>query len=290
MISYLTQFMCEETLHRRQETIHHKNRYLCLQAQVKHMNKQKRVKSLQFSTVSKLSFIIKSNVFKNKYQPIFWVQISNQIMHLSISSDQSHVRSAAQWERCSSVSWTFFNSKLDQRNSSSSSGQSVTQRVRIQMCWLKCISSKNHSSTRKYTHLADIHYAVGRKSDLSIHLPRWKVCLRILKAYNVRRCWLSASLSGRTHFYCIVEKWRGFERVLPNKTKLLQLWDALWAAQRNVKFVLVKGEASLPNHRPWNAEVRGGSANTAPVLAGGRVHLTRESVCQEGLQEVGEDW
>lgn len=56
--------------------------------------------------------------------------------------------------------------------------------------------------------------------------------------------------------YCIVEKWRGFERALPNKTKILRLWVAWGEEQRNVKFVLVRSEASLANHAARSAEAR----------------------------------
>ncbi|XP_069549465.1 ras association domain-containing protein 10 [Brachyistius frenatus] len=62
---------------------------------------------------------------------------------------------------------------------------------------------------------------------------------------------LSAPLS-----YCIVEKWRGFERILPNKTKIFRLWAAWGEEQRNVKFVLVRNEASLANHGARSAEAR----------------------------------
>ncbi|KAI3370863.1 hypothetical protein L3Q82_007380 [Scortum barcoo] len=33
--------------------------------------------------------------------------------------------------------------------------------------------------------------------------------------------------------YCVVEKWRGFERILPNKTKILRLWSAWGDEQEN---------------------------------------------------------
>ncbi|XP_054476756.1 ras association domain-containing protein 10 [Anoplopoma fimbria] len=56
--------------------------------------------------------------------------------------------------------------------------------------------------------------------------------------------------------YCIVEKWRGFERILPNKTKILRLWFAWGEEQSNVKFVLVKSEASLASHGARSAEAR----------------------------------
>ncbi|XP_074855012.1 ras association domain-containing protein 10 [Carettochelys insculpta] len=63
-------------------------------------------------------------------------------------------------------------------------------------------------------------------------------------------------LSGPPDSYCIVEKWRGFERALPNETKILRLWAAWGDEQENVRFVLVRSEASLPNAGPRSAEAR----------------------------------
>ncbi|XP_029438882.1 ras association domain-containing protein 10 isoform X2 [Rhinatrema bivittatum] len=63
-------------------------------------------------------------------------------------------------------------------------------------------------------------------------------------------------LSGAPHAYCLVEKWRGFERSLPNATKLLRLWTAWGEEQANVRFVLVRSDASLPNNGPRSAEAR----------------------------------
>ncbi|KAK0132595.1 Ras association domain-containing protein 10 [Merluccius polli] len=63
-------------------------------------------------------------------------------------------------------------------------------------------------------------------------------------------------LSGSPQSYCVAEKWRGFERILPNKTRILRLWGA-WGDERdNVRFVLVKHDASLPNNGPRSAEAR----------------------------------
>ncbi|TRY59754.1 hypothetical protein DNTS_017291 [Danionella cerebrum] len=73
--------------------------------------------------------------------------------------------------------------------------------------------------------------------------------------------------------YCIVEKWRGFERTLPNKTKILRLWSAWGEEQENVRFVLVKNEASVPSAGPRSAEAR--------------VVLSKESPCEyKGTQKV----
>nr|XP_033784195.1 ras association domain-containing protein 10 [Geotrypetes seraphini] len=65
-----------------------------------------------------------------------------------------------------------------------------------------------------------------------------------------------ALLSGPPRSYCVVEKWRGFERILPNKTKILRLWTAWGEEQENVRFVVVRSDASLPNAGPRSAEAR----------------------------------
>ncbi|KAM4617125.1 ras association domain-containing protein 10 [Discoglossus pictus] len=61
---------------------------------------------------------------------------------------------------------------------------------------------------------------------------------------------------GPPQAYCIVEKWRGFERILPNKTKILRLWSAWGEEQENVRFVLLRSEASLSNIGPRSAEAK----------------------------------
>lgn len=74
-------------------------------------------------------------------------------------------------------------------------------------------------------------------------------------------------LCGPPHCYCIVEKWRGFERILPNKTRILRLWTAWGDEQENVRFVLVRSEASLPNAGPRSAEARVVLSRERPCLA-----------------------
>ncbi|XP_029952108.1 ras association domain-containing protein 10-like [Salarias fasciatus] len=63
-------------------------------------------------------------------------------------------------------------------------------------------------------------------------------------------------LSGPPQSYCVVEKWRGFERVLPSRTRILRLWAA-WGAERDsVRFLLLRNDASLPGTGPRSAEAR----------------------------------
>ncbi|XP_067304585.1 ras association domain-containing protein 10 [Pseudorasbora parva] len=82
------------------------------------------------------------------------------------------------------------------------------------------------------------------------------------------------SLSGSPQSYCVVEKWRGFERILPNKTKILRLWSAWGEEQENVRFVLVKNEASLPSNGPRSAEARVVLSKESPCVYKGTARVT----------------
>ncbi|XP_071390512.1 ras association domain-containing protein 10-like isoform X2 [Centroberyx affinis] len=101
---------------------------------------------------------------------------------------------------------------------------------------------------------------VCREEKLVSGLSKRTTCADVVKVLledqNLRQGASAAMLSGAPQSYCVVEKWRGFERILPNKTKILRLWSAWGDEQENVRFVLVKNEASLPNNGPRSAEAR----------------------------------
>ncbi|XP_061577160.1 ras association domain-containing protein 10 [Cololabis saira] len=101
---------------------------------------------------------------------------------------------------------------------------------------------------------------VCREEKLVSGLTKRTTCADVvqvlLEDQNLQQGVSAAMLSGSPQSYCVVEKWRGFERTLPNKTKLLRLWAAWGDEQDNVRFVLVKHDASLPNSGPRSAEAR----------------------------------
>ncbi|XP_053174545.1 ras association domain-containing protein 10-like [Scomber japonicus] len=101
---------------------------------------------------------------------------------------------------------------------------------------------------------------VCREEKLVSGLTKRTTCADVVKVLledqNLRQGASAAMLSGSPQSYCVVEKWRGFERILPNKTKILRLWSAWGDEQENVRFVLVKNEASLPNNGPRSAEAK----------------------------------
>ncbi|XP_021483411.1 ras association domain-containing protein 10 [Meriones unguiculatus] len=93
-------------------------------------------------------------------------------------------------------------------------------------------------------------------------------------------------LCGPPHCYCIVEKWRGFERILPNKTRILRLWTAWGDEQENVRFVLVRSEASLPNAGPRSAEARVVLSRERPGLTRGAPARPSLALTQEKQRRV----
>ncbi|KAM7002498.1 ras association domain-containing protein 10 [Tautogolabrus adspersus] len=101
---------------------------------------------------------------------------------------------------------------------------------------------------------------VCREEKLVSGLTKRTTCADVVRVLledqNLQQGASAAMLSGCPQSYCVVEKWRGFERILPNKTKILRLWSAWGEEQENVRFVLVKNEASLPNNGPRSAEAR----------------------------------
>lgn len=95
---------------------------------------------------------------------------------------------------------------------------------------------------------------VCREEKLVLGLSKRTTCADVVKVLLEEQ----NSQGGlcATQSYCIVEKWRGFERILPHKTRILRLWTAWGEEQKNVKFVLVKSEVSLENHAARSAEAR----------------------------------
>ena len=93
-------------------------------------------------------------------------------------------------------------------------------------------------------------------------------------------------LCGPPQCYCIVEKWRGFERILPNKTRILRLWAAWGEEQENVRFVLVRSEASLPNAGPRSAEARVVLSRERPCSARGVPARPSLAMTQEKQRRV----
>ncbi|XP_066505498.1 ras association domain-containing protein 10 [Hoplias malabaricus] len=92
---------------------------------------------------------------------------------------------------------------------------------------------------------------VCREEKLVSGLSRRTTCADVVRALLEEQ---GTSASPRS--YCIVEKWRGYERTLPARTRLLRLWNAWGHERANVRFVLVRSDASVPSGGARSAEAR----------------------------------
>ncbi|KAG9267125.1 ras association domain-containing protein 10 [Astyanax mexicanus] len=112
---------------------------------------------------------------------------------------------------------------------------------------------------------------VCREEKLVSGLSKRTTCADVIKVL------LEEQSSGACpRSYCIVEKWRGSERVLPHKTKILRLWSAWGDEQENVRFVLVRSEASLAGGAPRSAEARVVLSRDSPRVCRASAPLSRE--------------
>ncbi|KAM4744701.1 ras association domain-containing protein 10 [Anableps anableps] len=108
---------------------------------------------------------------------------------------------------------------------------------------------------------------VCREEKLILGLSKRNTCADVVKVLLEEQCAQPGLSTAQS--YCIVEKWRGFERILPNKTKLLKLWIAWGDEQKNVKFMLVKTDASMENRRARSAEARVVPSKQNPCVSKG---------------------
>lgn len=108
---------------------------------------------------------------------------------------------------------------------------------------------------------------VCREEKLVLGLSKRTTCADVVKVLLEDQSSQQGLCAAQS--YCIVEKWRGCERILPNKTRILRLWLAWGEEQRNVKFVLVRSEASLENHAARSAEARVVLSKQSPCVMKG---------------------
>ncbi|XP_006027981.1 ras association domain-containing protein 9 [Alligator sinensis] len=90
---------------------------------------------------------------------------------------------------------------------------------------------------------------VCQEEKIVCGLTKRTTCVEVIQALleeHQATCGEKKFLFGKASDYCIIEKWRGSERVLPPLTKILRLWKAWGEEQPNLHFVLVKSDAFLP--------------------------------------------
>uniref|UniRef100_A0A3Q4H0G0 Ras association domain family member 10 n=1 Tax=Neolamprologus brichardi TaxID=32507 RepID=A0A3Q4H0G0_NEOBR len=125
---------------------------------------------------------------------------------------------------------------------------------------------------------------VCREEKLVLGLSKRTTCADVIKVLLEDQNSQQGLCAAQS--YCIVEKWRGCERILPNKTRILRLWVAWGDEQRNVKFVLVKSEVSLDTHGARSAEARVVLSKQSPCIMKGTARCTVSSISPEKQRRI----
>ncbi|KAF7212003.1 ras association domain-containing protein 10 [Nothobranchius furzeri] len=125
---------------------------------------------------------------------------------------------------------------------------------------------------------------VCREEKLVLGLSKHTTCADVVKVLLEEQ--QSSRRGLRAQAYCIVEKYGGFERILPNKTKILRLWMAWGEEQKNVKFVLVKSDASLDNHAARSAEARVVHSKQSSCVAKGTSRAIMSCISPEKQRRI----
>lgn len=125
---------------------------------------------------------------------------------------------------------------------------------------------------------------VCREEKLVLGLSKRTTCADVIQVLlEDQDSGMGLSLAPQS--YCLVEKWRGYERVLPNKTRIWRLWLAWGTEQKNVKFVIVKSDASFSNQAARSAEARVVRSEQSPCIIKGSVQ-SPVGVCPEKQRRI----
>lgn len=85
-------------------------------------------------------------------------------------------------------------------------------------------------------------------------------------------------LHGEPKDFCLVERWKGFERALPPLTRILRLWNAWGDEKPSVQFLLVKTSECAP---PTKASTgKRSSRSRSAAAAGGRARRWEQCPAQ----------
>ncbi|KAI5098122.1 ras association domain-containing protein 9 [Silurus meridionalis] len=105
------------------------------------------------------------------------------------------------------------------------------------------------SNETKEAPAKEIQVLVGKEDKVVSGVTKHTTCADVVQALLEDHKTLPESkrlLHGEPKEFCLLERWKGFERALPPLTRILRLWNA-WGDERPfIQFVLVKTSEFIP--------------------------------------------
>ncbi|XP_026888681.2 ras association domain-containing protein 9 [Electrophorus electricus] len=109
---------------------------------------------------------------------------------------------------------------------------------------------KNRSKDAEETPGKEIQVLVFQEEKVVCGVTKHTTCADVVQALledhkNIPES--KRTLHGEAKEFCLLERWKGFERALPPLTRILRLWNA-WGDERPfIRFVLVKASKFMPS-------------------------------------------
>ncbi|XP_051580860.1 ras association domain-containing protein 9-like [Myxocyprinus asiaticus] len=111
---------------------------------------------------------------------------------------------------------------------------------------------KSRSKVAEETPGKEIQVLVCQEEKVVCGVTKHTTCADVVKALLEDHKTIPESkrlLHGEPKDFCILERWKGFERALPPLTRILRLWNA-WGDERpSIQFVLVKTSEFVPSSK-----------------------------------------
>ncbi|KAG7333303.1 hypothetical protein KOW79_003438 [Hemibagrus wyckioides] len=108
---------------------------------------------------------------------------------------------------------------------------------------------KSKSKETEETQAKEIQVLVGKEEKVVSGVTKHTTCADVVLALLEDHKTIPESkrvLHGEPKEFCLLERWKGFERALPPLTRILRLWNA-WGDERPfIQFVLVKTSEFVP--------------------------------------------
>ncbi|KAL7878694.1 hypothetical protein AOLI_G00096680 [Acnodon oligacanthus] len=109
---------------------------------------------------------------------------------------------------------------------------------------------KNRTKDAEETPGKEIQVLVCQEEKIVSGVTKHTTCADVVQALLEDHKTIPESkrlLHGEPKEFCLLERWKGFERALPPLTRILRLWNA-WGAERPfIQFVLVKASDFVPS-------------------------------------------
>ncbi|KAM8891165.1 ras association domain-containing protein 9 isoform 2-T2 [Spinachia spinachia] len=119
---------------------------------------------------------------------------------------------------------------------------------------------KNRTKEAEPVEGKEIQVKVGSEDKVVCGVTKHTTCADLIQALLDDHKSVPESrrlLHGDAKDFCLVERWKGFERALPPLTRILRLWNA-WGDQRpNIQFTLLKASDFVPPPAKTGGRSRG---------------------------------